>query len=92
MENLSSNILSAFIASGGVLTIVGLFGNALFEKKVREAVKPEFEEIRKELQLLRDELNKKQSKEVCGINHNNIDRRLESIEQKLDKLIDMKGE
>ena len=76
------------LASGGLLTILGLLTKAYFEKEVKKAVKTELIALQKDLESIKVELGKKQSKEICIISHNNIDRRLESIEGKLDRLIE----
>jgi transposase-like protein len=89
--SLTIQIILAIIGSGGLITILGLLIRAYFEKEVKKTIASELTEIKRYMVELKMELGCKQSKEVCTINHNNIDRRLESIEDKLDKLIGMGG-
>lgn len=90
MENIYQVVL-ALLASGGLLTILGLLIKAFFEKEVKKAIKLELQDVKKDIVDLKKDVADKQSKEICAINHNNIDRRLESIEDKLDRLIEMRG-
>jgi len=87
--NLGLQIFLAILGSGGLITILGLLIRAYFEKEVKKTINAELTEIKRYIVELKMEINCKTSKEVCTINHNNIDRRLESIEDKLDKLIGM---
>jgi hypothetical protein len=88
MDNIVIQIVLALLGSGGLLTITGLLVRAYVEKEVKKAITAELTMIKQYLVELKMELGCKQSKEVCGINHNNIDRRLESIEDKLNILIE----
>jgi tetrahydromethanopterin S-methyltransferase subunit G len=90
MDNSVVNFILTLLASGGLLTILGLLIKAYFEKEVKKAVTIELKEINKDIDNIKTELGKKQSKEICLISHNNIDRRLESIENKLDRLIEIR--
>lgn len=90
MDNIILQIILALLGGGGLLTILGLLLRAFFEKEVKKAVNCELTVIRQYLVDLKIELNQKQTKEICGINHENIERRLDSIETKLDRLIEMR--
>jgi len=91
MDNVVLQVILAIVGSGGLITILGLLIRAYFEKEVKKTIATELNEIKRYIVELKMEVGCKTSKEVCQINHNNIDRRLESIEDKLDKLIGMGG-
>lgn len=90
MDNPIVQLILAISAGGGLLTILGLLLRAYFEKEVRKTVKAELAGVKQYLVDLKIELSQKQTKEICNINHDTIDRRLESIESKLDRLIEMR--
>jgi hypothetical protein len=71
--------LSIFGGSGAGYGIFKL----LIEKEINRVLDP----VKHELERL---IDMKQSKEVCLIHHHNLDKRLSSIEDKLDILISKK--